>query len=427
MNKGVIKIIALVVALAAGLMSAAGCRQGEKPVYKYDFNEMAMPYWAGNTMYNESTLLLEGGDGSISANLAHVPDSVLSIRDFTLEKEFKQGVDYTVSGRTITRLEHQDNDMPYFTGANIRGEGISVNPAIKNCNEGEDPGDVLFTDTMEIFMRQIFVTYKFSDSEKASVPRQDYAGGRLLSLQNSLVTGEDLSILVLGDSISGGGQSSSGANLEPFCPNWVDIYGDAVSREIKKRTDTQPQVSVFNKSVGGMSSSHDIDMYYSPDGEHTWAEYYTKMYKPDIVMIAHGMNDGTWYVTPEKFIQNLETIMSQCQAVSQKQLDFIVVGCMRPNDSGAGWLGSPRPGGGFIPGYTGTPCFNLQQDYPQKMAALEDAHERLVYVEMWDKHTRLLEYKKYEDMTVNNLNHPNDFIIRVYAMSLIDVTLAERI
>lgn len=45
------------------------------------------------------------------------------------------------------------------------------------------------------------------------------------------------------------------------------------------------------------------------------------------------------------------------------------------------------------------------------------------YVEMWEKHTRLLQNKKYEDMTVNNLNHPNDFIIRLYAMSMIDVTL----
>ena len=34
-------------------------------------------------------------------------------------------------------------------------------------------------------------------------------------------------------------------------------------------------------------------------------------------------------------------------------------------------------------------------------------------------HKRLLEKKRFIDMTGNNVNHPNDFLIRVYAQYLL--------
>ena len=413
----------LLATMLAGSCLFGGCGKAEpSEKYQYGFDQLAGPFWRTDTIYNESVLLTQQENGEICGNLAFTPEKIISIRDYTLENEFVRGEDWEYRDGALYALP--GSEMPFFTQAQMAGEGVADNSAIKDCREeAEEPYSILFTSAMTLFLHQVFVTYEYVPEEMADFPVQEYAGDKLPALQESIEGGYDLTILVLGDSISGGGQSSSGANLEPYCPNWVDIYGTAVQNEINRRNGTNCIVTVYNKSVGGMSSAHDIDLAYSPDGKSTWAEYYTRMYNPDLVIIAHGMNDGTWYVPEEEFKENLSTIMRQCQSQSSKELDFIIVGCMRPNDNGAGWRGSAGRDGKFPEGYLGTPWFNLQSTYLDCMKELEEENSHVVYVEMWEKHTRLLQNKKYEDMTVNNLNHPNDFIIRLYAMSMIDVTL----
>jgi hypothetical protein len=38
-------------------------------------------------------------------------------------------------------------------------------------------------------------------------------------------------------------------------------------------------------------------------------------------------------------------------------------------------------------------------------------------------HTTLLESKRYYDMTGNNVNHPNDFLARMYAQTILEVMI----
>ncbi|MEF2247094.1 hypothetical protein [Paenibacillus sp. IITD108] len=41
-----------------------------------------------------------------------------------------------------------------------------------------------------------------------------------------------------------------------------------------------------------------------------------------------------------------------------------------------------------------------------------------VIVNMTRLHTQLLERKKYSDLTGNHINHPNDFLSRLYALAI---------
>ena len=65
-------------------------------------------------------------------------------------------------------------------------------------------------------------------------------------------------------------------------------------------------------------------------------------------------------------------------------------------------------------------------DYKEALAeiAKEDAHS--VYLDIQGVHTWLLERKNYESITGNNINHPNDYIHRIYAKMALEVLLPEQ-
>ena len=47
----------------------------------------------------------------------------------------------------------------------------------------------------------------------------------------------------------------------------------------------------------------------------------------------------------------------------------------------------------------------------------------IVVVDMTEVHRELLKFKSYQDMTGNNINHPNDFLIRWYAQEILGVLI----
>ena len=61
-----------------------------------------------------------------------------------------------------------------------------------------------------------------------------------------------------------------------------------------------------------------------------------------------------------------------------------------------------------------------QQHQKDELLAIEKEREYVSVVNMTDMHKSLLNAgKRYRDMTGNNINHPNDFLSRVYAQLLI--------
>jgi len=57
--------------------------------------------------------------------------------------------------------------------------------------------------------------------------------------------------------------------------------------------------------------------------------------------------------------------------------------------------------------------YGLQIYYKQALQELTTIG--VVLADMTGIHQELLSYKKYSDLTGNNINHPNDFLIRCYA------------
>ena len=96
----------------------------EKPfVYDYGFHEQVMPFWQSDVIYNEPVLLLEETPGGVSSGkLMLEPAEIYSVRDYSLKREWKRGVDWEYRDGKIVRLD--GSDIPYFTEENLHGRDL---------------------------------------------------------------------------------------------------------------------------------------------------------------------------------------------------------------------------------------------------------------------------------------------------------------
>ena len=116
------------------------------------------------------------------------------------------------------------------------------------------------------------------------------------------------------------------------------------------------------------------------------------------------MNDATLGVSLELFKSNILEIIDSIREKSGKTVEFILIGTMLANPDAI-------------------QCTN-QEDYWPVLESVASQREGVVAVDMGAMHKFFLENKNYSDMIANNINHPNDFIIRMYAMNLL-ATLIE--
>jgi hypothetical protein len=105
------------------------------------------------------------------------------------------------------------------------------------------------------------------------------------------------------------------------------------------------------------------------------------------------MNDTNESVTASSvatIIENIREAAPECE--------FILVAPIKPN-----------PASGLLT------CQSRIPDALRELAGVDG----VAFVDMYDFHEALLENKDYAAMAGNNVNHPNDWLIRVYAMNIL--------
>jgi lysophospholipase L1-like esterase len=113
---------------------------------------------------------------------------------------------------------------------------------------------------------------------------------------------------------------------------------------------------------------------------------------PDLVIIGFGMNDGTGKVPPEIFIGQIKGII-QTVREANPHCEFIVIATMLANPEAI--------------------HSQIQTEYLKPVTELAD--KGVAIADMTSIHGELLRHKAYQDMTGNNINHPNDYLARWYA------------
>ena len=345
------------------------------PLDSYNLNTWLEPYWDGYITYHESVMFV-GDDG---APLLYKPENILSVRSFDLKTEYIEGVDYEVKDGKLYRLE--GSTMPHFTWDEFYPTSKETSVS-GGAYAGSNKPLVFFAEGTYFHKNQVFVTYTHQKDESLFVPQKSTKLNKFVS---KIQKGEEVNLVFFGDSITAGGNSSGRGNTAPFTPRWSEMVRDALAAKYPAA-----KINFTNTAVGGKETNWAISE----------VDNSVNAYKPDLLVLAFGMNDGG--KTTEAFIKNTKTIIDKVLAANP-DCEIAVIGTMLPHSE--------------------TTYYKNQ--YLQEAALYEMAksYANVDVVPVTSAHSSILEHKRYYDMTGNNVNHANDFLIRVYAQTILEVLI----
>jgi acyl-CoA thioesterase-1 len=376
---------------ALTLMALCGCLHGtlaaDPPQSSWNYSaELLRPFWQGQVVDGESVLFVRDPASGIARGRLLFPNSRL-IR-ITLASEwrnpaavvFEEGRDFICSAGSREIMLPAGSRIPAFTPDQLRRPAGSQKYRLTH-RDGN--GEILFGAKDEYHQMQVAVTYERAEAQwPTALPR--YAAQTLPRATARLRDRQSLSIALLGDSISTGCNASGWAGVAPFQPPWQDLL------LLHLQAVSSPTVSLTNLAVGGTST---------PWGLTKVADVLAA--KPDLVLLAFGMNDSSGRPASE-YKANISAMISEIRKAAP-DTEFILISSMRGN---ADWV-------------------TLQQElFPAYRDALQElAGPGVALADMTSIWTEMLQRKADADLTGNGVNHPNDFGHRIYAQVLTSLLL----
>ena len=380
---------------------------------RYDNAKYLQYYWDNRVMYNESAMIVKNADGTLDpVKLLYKADQIISVRSADLTKKYEEGVDYTLKDGVLTVLPTGNipvlaYDKLYFNQKPAVGsvggtDGNGYFPTVDGKYEKYVEAGILYD-------YQIAVTYMHSDKGNYTVPQTQ--SEKLDGFIGKLERGESVNIACLGDSISNGSNASGffADKLNPCMPTYFGLFGDYVKakygyqrimlfeNESDYVADTQNEgvrIKMTNFSVGGKDTYWGVQQIQAVSNV-----------KPDLVILGFGMNDGSAYTKPQNYYNNMVKLVDGIRQ-NNPDCEFIVIGTMLPNEKIC-W----SEGGASILGY--------QEDYLAELKTLSREKQGVALADITTLHKEYLNVKNYRDMTGNNVNHPNDFLVRLYAQTIV--------
>jgi len=340
----------------------------------YDLEKYTNYYWDSDVIYNESVMPLEEEDGSIKPiPLMYKATKILAVRNSHLDVLYEEGKDYVLKDGMLVIPEGSSiNTIEYTTYYPAEGERIT---------EKTGGGYILGGGLHEL---QIAVTYIHTDKWQGTVPKAQ--GGSLPKTVEKLKNKEPIKILIYGDSICEGAEATSTVGEDgtaPYMPTWFSMF----EKKLKEVYDYD-EIEIINTAVGGSDSQWG----YQNSTERG------RNYEPDLAIIGYGMNDIAR--DPVEFCDNISYIMMDITS-GNPDCEYILISTMLANPESAHFFGTQQ-------------YFNeAMQKYNWNFTATA------VVADMTTLYSDILAQKRYWDINSNNINHPNDFLIRAYAQLML--------
>ncbi|MBR6005762.1 MAG: SGNH/GDSL hydrolase family protein [Clostridia bacterium] len=339
-------------------------------------------------------------------------ESVVSVKSSDGKTVYKQGVDYVLRNGKLALTEN--TSIPVMTPEIYYSDGEE--PYLKVLKPDGTESPCYFNASGTMGRHQVCVTYRTNNKSRI-LP---VCNGRFERFLRLLESGEDATVLFYGDSITYGANASLVHNLPPYSPPYTimfvcalaEIYGYCVKFALPEAENTycgpfpeppagkRGTITFVNTAVGGWNSEDGIVNL----GTHITPQ--VKKHGCDLFVLAYGMNDGGR--SPCETAANCEKIARHVLSIS-KTASVMLVSTMLPNpDALHGW-------------YANQP---FQETELEKLAKkLNGEGTPCDAAKMTSVSAKILERKKFIDISGNNINHPNDYFSRVYAAVLLQ-TLA---
>lgn len=385
------------------------------------------PFWIGNRSYDESIMLVAKTDdkGNVieapRAKLLFEAEKIESVTWYFHEnngsviKTFEEGVDFiyedgyiiangSIVHNGILEIDEFMSDMPYVTDKMLTGEQQFPGLPLQSSIPSKTAGLYLpFTEGHQIVQMQLYVTYTHAENAwEGTVP--EYLGDTTLkNTLSKLEAKEDVNLLIFGDSICTGANSSSVLGISPELPTWPEMFAEGLASYFGAN------INLKNTSVGGWTSSNGIGggtgwvggvQVNKPGLAKQFSSGELKGFSPDVAVIGFGMNDATLGLSIDTYCNNM---INMIKIIRQQNpdCDIILLGSMVANP-----LAKDQS--------------KNQKEYTEYLVKLAKNHENVSVIDVGAMHQDLLDSgKHYTEMSSNNVNHPNDFFARIYAMNLI--------
>jgi len=345
-----------------------------------DTEEMVFPFWQQNTMYDETLCMIEQSDG-IYAKTLFTPTKIIKITDYTLKNEYKEGVDYTWDGTTNTIKWIEGSSIKYFTqnalkGLDENGKAFKTFDGEFDSNGCSRINGVLYSCSEFLYGKQISITYEYTPGSYTGY-HAEYQGEYFTKLYEKLQNKEAITMVLYGDSIFEGMDSSQKWNRKPMQPS----FGILMQRYLKKVYDTT--IRLKNLSVGGKGSDYGL--------QHV--DTVTNLSACDLVLVGWGTNDTC---TGSQSYSNISKIVTKIREAFPDAA-IIVCSTIHANDEAN---------------------FDLNhKDISSELYKITELG--CAYVDMYSVVTEVLKTKSFVETSGNNINHPNDWLIRLYAQNLL--------
>ncbi|MBQ9709235.1 MAG: SGNH/GDSL hydrolase family protein [Clostridia bacterium] len=353
----------------------------------YDLYEYLKPIWRSNIITNETIMFLDEDD---VAPLLYAPAEIISVKNYNLTQTYAEGKDYVVSNGKIKRTP--ESAIPFIAKKDYYSEepgkyGIEVNAETIGYT-GEKKLYLAYGEGDSFTRYQIAVTYSHSGKWQGAIPSCRIE--KLPKTHEKAVSGGDLNITFYGDSIMTGCNSSGtpmGGNVSPY----MEAYPNLITQFLSEEYGTNAVCT--NVSQGGWNTKEGLDAF----------EERVLKQPGDLLVLGFGMND---LVTPPTDYRDMIEEMLLRFRQSNPSAEVILVATMWPHVEST-WL------------------LNQIKMLPY-LRELEEKYPFVAVADMTTMHAEIMSAgKRYRDMTANNINHPNDFLARVYAQVILTAFLGD--
>ena len=379
---------------------------------KYNPDVYLTNLWEGDTVYHETVLFLT--DKKV-AKLLYPVDEVISLRSYSLETTYIKGVDFDITEEGYIKLL-EGSRIPVYTGeltTDVKPESNAF-PLRDNPNLWlKSIGDVTHA------QMAVAVTYKHSKTFKdgyqpiAPTSQRSSIDNTLAKLEN----GEQVNIVVFGDSISCGWSSSglnkddiigadnktpvtNSLNVAPYAPPFYEMV-------LSKLDELYPgQINFKNLALGGKNAEWGAK--YITERLVLWTDAEGNQVVPDLMLLGFGVNDLAGNHTTERFKTNMKAIVDNTRTFTgNAEMEVLYY--------------SP-----FIPiQLTDTWDANELLDYENALNELAKADENAGVVELTSIFAEVIKCKAPEDYISSYWNHGNDFTARIYATGILEAMLGD--
>ena len=374
-----------------------------------DLNDLMQPIFAGNTVKNETVMFLEKGDVK---TLLYPIDTIVSVTSYDGTVVYEEGKDYELVDGKIKVLEN--SSIPCITLAKYYtdpGHSIKLNTYYN--------GSAVRTYWGEDMMDEWQVNVNYTHSSEWNGFKQKSQSDVFDSFIKKLMNGDDVTVIFYGDSITYGGNASWVNGYAPYQHSYAMLFVEALAdlfeytvhyekvnfaniAPVPKEdyvSGTRGTITYVNTSVGGWTSAT------GKDNSHFYAKVQAKTFGCDLLVLGFGMNDRG--VALENTKSNIKAIVDNV-LTEAPNTGVVFMATMVPNPEGIGWLNG--------------------QD--KQINALKELTTQYLsndvacgVCDMTSMSLSVLQRKNFRDYSGNNINHPNDFFMRVYAQTLLQTVI----